>query len=217
MDKDKNKNNDDDLSSSSMFDVPQEETENMTSMFDGNIEETSAEEKIKETAAQETELPSMFEETTPQNFAAADLTEEKVDNISIPNEETPEVPIQIIDDSDNNDDIKEENPTDIVTVRPVKFKKFEAAPPNRAIKKNLDIMQDISMHISVELGRTKLSIKEVMDLEKESVVELNKIAGEQVEIFVNGKLVAKGEVIVIEDKFGVRITSTNIGKNTPIP
>ena len=68
------------------------------------------------------------------------------------------------------------------------------------------------MHISVELGRTKSSIREVMELEEGSVVELDKIAGEQVEIYVNEKLVAKGEVIVIEDKFGVRITATNIQK-----
>ena len=68
------------------------------------------------------------------------------------------------------------------------------------------------MHVSVELGRTKSSIREVMELEEGSVVELDKIAGEQVEIYVNEKLVAKGEVIVIEDKFGVRITATNIQK-----
>ena len=68
------------------------------------------------------------------------------------------------------------------------------------------------MHVSVELGRTKSSIKEVMEMEKGSVIELDKIAGEQVEIYVNEKLVAKGEVIVIEDKFGVRVTSTNVAK-----
>ena len=106
----------------------------------------------------------------------------------------------------------EEQSQDLITVRPVKFQEFEPVPPNRTIKKNLDIMQDVSMHVSVELGRTKSTIREVMDLEAGSVVELDKIAGEQVEVFVNDKLVAKGEVIVIEDKFGVRITSTNIQK-----
>lgn len=100
----------------------------------------------------------------------------------------------------------------LITVRPVKFQNFEDTPPIRAIKKNLDILQDVSLHISVELGRTKSSIREVMEMEKGSIVELDKIAGEQVEVFVNGKLVAKGEVIVIEDKFGVRVTSTNFPK-----
>ncbi|MBQ8848450.1 MAG: flagellar motor switch protein FliN [Candidatus Gastranaerophilales bacterium] len=98
----------------------------------------------------------------------------------------------------------------MVTVRPVKFQEFENTPPVCSIKKNLDIMQDITLHVSVELGRTKSSIKEVMEMEKGSIVELDKIAGEQVEIYANEKLVAKGEVIVIEDKFGVRVTSTNL-------
>ena len=101
---------------------------------------------------------------------------------------------------------------EMITVRPVKFPEFEPTLPNRTIKKNLDIMQDISMHVSVELGKTKSSIKDVMEMEEGSIVELDKIAGEQVEVYVNGKLVAKGEVIVIEDKFGVRITSTNLPK-----
>lgn len=104
-------------------------------------------------------------------------------------------------------------PEDKITVRPVKFQDFDNNPPICTIKKNLDILQDIDLHISVELGRAKSSIKEVMAFEKGSVIELNKVAGEQVEIFVNDKLVAKGEVIVIEDKFGVRITNTNIVKS----
>lgn len=109
-------------------------------------------------------------------------------------------------------DVNQNETQDLITVRPVKFQQFEQTPPNRAIKKNLDIMQDVSMHVSVELGRTKSSIREVMEMEEGTVVELDKIAGEQVEVFVNEKLVAKGEVIVIEDKFGVRITGTNIQK-----
>ena len=117
-----------------------------------------------------------------------------------------------IQDISAQNDATEENEESLVTVRPVKFQTFEETLPNRSIKKNLDILQDISMHVSVELGRTKSSIREVMELEEGSVVELDKIAGEQVEIYVNEKLVAKGEVIVIEDKFGVRITSTNIQK-----
>lgn len=102
---------------------------------------------------------------------------------------------------------------EMITVRPVKFQEFEPCEPNRAVKKNLDILQDVSMHITVELGRTKSSIKEVMDMTQGAIVELDKIAGEQVEIYANGKLIAKGEVIVIEDKFGVRVTSTSLPKS----
>ena len=71
-------------------------------------------------------------------------------------------------------------------------------------------MQDISMHISVELGKAKSTIKEVMNIKKGSIIELTKIAGEQVEVYINDKYVAKGEVIVIEDKFGIRVTNTNV-------
>ena len=112
----------------------------------------------------------------------------------------------------DEEEVEEEKPEELITVRPVKFQEFEETPPIRTIKKNLDIMQDVMMHVSVELGRTKSSIREVIDMEESSIVELEKIAGEQVEVYVNDKFVAKGEVIVIEDKFGVRITSTNIPK-----
>ena len=75
-------------------------------------------------------------------------------------------------------------------------------------------MQDIPMHITVELGRTKSTIKDIINMDIGSVVELDKIAGEQVEIYANERLIARGEVIVIEDKFGVRVVNTNIQKET---
>lgn len=161
---------------------------------------------IKEEIETETETDDEFqndieEETSPELIENQEVISQE-DFVSAPEN----------DEKDENDE-KETNETEkLITVRPVKFQNFEETPPIRTIKKNLDILQDVSMHISVELGRTKSSIKEVMEMEKGSIVELDKIAGEQVEVFVNGKLVAKGEVIVIEDKFGVRVTSTNFPK-----
>lgn len=70
----------------------------------------------------------------------------------------------------------------------------------------LDILMDIPLEISVELGRSKMMVKDVLDLGTGSIVELNKIAGEPIDVMVNGRLVAHGEVVVIEDNFGVRIT-----------
>lgn len=140
--------------------------------------------------------------------------ENKTENIeqnSIEEIVEDEINVQQDNIDESKEDISDLKNT-LVNVRPVKFEKFDEEKVNRSMKKNLDIMQDVSMHITVELGRTKLSIKDVMELEKGSVVELNKIAGEQVEVFVNDKLSAKGEVIVIEDKFGVRITTTNFSK-----
>ncbi len=71
---------------------------------------------------------------------------------------------------------------------------------------NLDFILDIPVEISVELGRAKVLISELLQLGQGSVVELNKLAGEPLEVLVNQKLVARGEVVVVNEKFGVRLT-----------
>jgi flagellar motor switch protein FliN/FliY len=71
---------------------------------------------------------------------------------------------------------------------------------------NLDMVMDIPLELSVELGRKRMSIRQILDLGSGAIVELDKIAGEPVDLLVNGRLVARGEVVVIEDNFGVRIT-----------
>lgn len=163
--------------------------ENPENISENNSEEILSEEKIEETE----EINNL----------------EEIENIEEPIELQEEIKEPIEEPIETKEEPKPDNK---VTVRPIKFQEFENVEVKRSIKKNFDILQDIPMHISVELGRAKSTIKEAMDLEHGSIVELNKIAGEQVEVFVNGKYIAKGEVIVIEDKFGVRITSTNIIK-----
>lgn len=97
---------------------------------------------------------------------------------------------------------------DLVTVSGVRFVGFENDEiPHGTHRKNLDIAKDINMKITVELGRTRANVKKVLEMTKGSIVELNKVAGEPVELFVNDKLVALGEVIVMEDKFGLRVTT----------
>ncbi len=79
---------------------------------------------------------------------------------------------------------------------------------NGAMKKfemNLDSLLDISVDISVEIGRTKLTIGELLALSKGSIIELNKIAGESVDIYVNDKLLGKGEIVLVNERLGVRI------------
>ncbi|THB69433.1 MAG: flagellar motor switch protein FliN [Desulfovibrio sp.] len=73
-------------------------------------------------------------------------------------------------------------------------------------KRELDFILDIPLDVSAELGRTRLLINELLQLGQGSVIELNKLAGEPLEIYVNGKLVARGEAVVINEKFGVRLT-----------
>ncbi len=80
------------------------------------------------------------------------------------------------------------------------------APRPESIRRDLDFILDIPLDVSAELGRTKLLINELLQLGQGSVIELNKLAGEPLEIYVNGKLVARGEAVVINEKFGVRLT-----------
>jgi len=83
---------------------------------------------------------------------------------------------------------------------------FKAQRQSPGTKRDLDFILDIPLDVSAELGRTKLLINELLQLGQGSVVELNKLAGEPMEIFVNGKLVARGEAVVINEKFGIRLT-----------
>ena len=73
-------------------------------------------------------------------------------------------------------------------------------------KENIDLIMDVPLEVTVELGRTTKSISEILDFAPGTIIELNRIAGEPIDILVNGKYVAKGEVVVIEESFGVRIT-----------
>ncbi len=77
---------------------------------------------------------------------------------------------------------------------------------NKLKVQNLDFILDIPLKVTVELGRTTVVIKELLQLGQGSVLELDKLAGEPLEILVNGKLIAKGEVVVVNEKFGIRLT-----------
>lgn len=73
-------------------------------------------------------------------------------------------------------------------------------------KENIDLIMDVALEVTVELGRTHKSIKEILEFAPGTIIELNKLAGEPVDVLVNGKIVAKGEVVVIDENFGIRIT-----------
>ncbi|KFZ43332.1 flagellar motor switch phosphatase FliY [Anoxybacillus flavithermus] len=94
-----------------------------------------------------------------------------------------------------------------VNVQPVAFASFEPAPLPEAESRNLDMLLDIPLQVTVELGRTKRSVQDILGLSSGSIIELDKLAGEPVDILVNNKLIAKGEVVVIDENFGVRVTS----------
>jgi len=71
---------------------------------------------------------------------------------------------------------------------------------------NIDLLMDVSLRVTVELGRTRMQLAQILELQHGSVIELDRLAGDPVDIFVNDCMVARGEVVVVDDKFGVRIT-----------
>jgi flagellar motor switch protein FliN/FliY len=86
------------------------------------------------------------------------------------------------------------------------FPSFGETAGKASMMNELDMILDIPVQITVELGRTKISIKNLLQLAHGSVVELDAMAGEPMSVFVNGTLIAQGEVVVVNDKFGIRLT-----------
>ncbi|HNW25607.1 MAG TPA: flagellar motor switch protein FliN [Candidatus Gastranaerophilaceae bacterium] len=148
------------------------------------------------------------QEDIKQEAPAPEVKEEKEEVVAQPTEEVivKREPAEstVVDNEDSQIQATDEP----VTVRPIKFASFEDINPSQGeVNKNLDILMDIKLQLTVELGRTELPIRKVLELTRGSIIELEKVAGEPVELYANGKLVAHGEVVVIEDNFGLRITS----------
>lgn len=97
-------------------------------------------------------------------------------------------------------------PQQQVNVAPAQFTPFAGGYPMQMPSENIDLIMDVPLEVTVELGRTHKSISDILEFSPGTIIELNKIAGEPIDVLVNGKYVAKGEVVVIEESFGIRIT-----------
>ena len=98
-------------------------------------------------------------------------------------------------------------PMQNVPIQPAQFQNFAPSQNLDGIApENIDLIMDVPLEVTVELGRTSKSIKEILDFSPGTIIELDKLAGEPVDVLVNGKFVAKGEVVVIEENFGIRVT-----------
>lgn len=110
------------------------------------------------------------------------------------------------------DDVKEEmeqsaHPVEQKTeVSSVHFEELQKTQPEEKPNINIDFIMDIPLTLTAELGRSKMLISELLQLGQGSVLELSKLAGEPMDIFVNQRLIARGEVVVVNEKFGVRLT-----------
>ncbi len=96
-------------------------------------------------------------------------------------------------------------PAPNMAVQPAQFQTFNQEISPLLQQENIDLIMDVPLEVTVELGRSNKSIKEILDFAPGTIIELDKLAGEPVDILVNGKFVAKGEVVVIEENFGIRI------------
>ena len=93
-----------------------------------------------------------------------------------------------------------------MNIQPAQFQNFSANAGGVPGQENIGLIKDVPLEVTVELGRTKKSIAEILDFAPGTIIELDKIAGEPIDVLVNGKFVAKGEVVVIEESFGIRVT-----------
>lgn len=90
--------------------------------------------------------------------------------------------------------------------RPASFRELKAEAPSGPVEEKLELVMDIPVTLSVELGRTRIQIRELLQLAQGSVVDLDRLAGEPMDVLVNGFLIARGEVVLVNDKFGIRLT-----------
>ena len=135
--------------------------------------------------------------------------EENIEQSTTTEEEMAQAMAQAMADKEQEDVMKEQEQTILSsTVSDAQFQDLskEEQLSEEHFKRELDFILDIPLDISVELGRAKLIINELLQLGQGSVIELNKLAGELLEIYVNGKLLARGEAVVVNEKFGVRLT-----------
>ncbi|MCD6490267.1 MAG: flagellar motor switch protein FliN [Thermodesulfobacterium sp.] len=162
--------------------MPEETKENL----EGIEEEKKNEEKVE--SSKEAETSESAEEMSPDDLMS--MWEEALKEAK---EESKAKEV--------SDELRKETPSS----QPAKLD--ELSPDQKSkIYPELEFILDIPLEISAEIGRTKMLIRDLLKLNQGSIIELEKFAGEPVEIYVNGRLMAKGEVVVVNDKFGVRIT-----------
>lgn len=94
-----------------------------------------------------------------------------------------------------------------ISTKPVAMPEMEAtASLGKEQAENLDLIMDVPLQVTVEIGRTHRKVQDILEFSKGSLVVLDRLAGDQVDLFVNGKCIARGDVVVVDDNFGVRIT-----------
>lgn len=169
---------------------------------DSGQEEDKAVDEIEKAIAEENPAPAANNQSQGTHPAAPPQTE------TAPNQQAATPPAQGQSFQGQTDpQFLGNQSTQGAPVQQAAFAEFQQAPQIQPHEqRNLGMLLDIPLKVTVELGRTERSIKDILDLSAGSIIELDKLAGEPVDVFVNEKLIAKGEVVVIEENFGVRVT-----------
>lgn len=103
-------------------------------------------------------------------------------------------------------DVQKEREREEGQIRSLQFTQLDNAPSVPQGSSSIDLLKDVPMTVAAELGRTKMLVKEILRLGVGSVIELSRMTGEPIDVLVNGKVIARGEVVAIDENFGVRIT-----------
>ncbi len=167
-----------------------------------NDEEMSADEKLAAEWAASLEQDMGDDDDPFENLASANGGEEQSEEDGM----AAEWAAALADDEQKAVNANRQRVTDVVVPDLKDFTEAAKRGTQDGQRRELDFILDIPLDVSAELGRTRLLIKDLLQLGQGSVVELNKLAGEPLEVFVNGKLVARGEAVVVNEKFGVRLT-----------
>lgn len=160
--------------------------------------ETPAEVPTQQQAQQQQQVPQQQVQQTMHAY------QEPVNNEKMAQQEAFITPTS--SNSLGNQMIGTSHPISNQSVQPAAFSQLQPVSITENEARNLNMLFDIPLNVTVELGRTKRSVKEILELTTGSILELDKLAGEPVEILINSKLIAKGEVVVIDENFGVRVT-----------
>lgn len=152
--------------------------------------------------------PLEFARTIYQRFLGSPAMEDKVaEDMAQSQSVAQPAPQQVVQPQPQPQPMYATMPAPDVNIQPAQFQSFSQVPDLSGIApENIDLIMDVPLEVTVELGRTSKSIKEILDFSPGTIIELDKLAGEPVDVLVNGKFVAKGEVVVIEESFGIRVT-----------
>jgi flagellar motor switch protein FliN/FliY len=171
--------------------IPMEAVENIMSILMGSTAEESSAEAVME------EPPAM---SLPETKAAAVAAPRQAETA------IPSPPQEAIYSQAFVQSPREINTRPQFAVQPVQFAPLQESDMIHS-PQNLDLIMDVPLDVSVELGKAKKSIREILELNQGAIIQLDKLAGEPVDLLVNGKLIAKGEVVVIDENYGIRITT----------